>query len=68
MKKYLFLTLLIGFSSAISFAQSRRGSVAGSVVDEMDGTPIVQATVQLLSLPDSAMVVGDVTIEEGASL
>jgi hypothetical protein len=65
MKKYLFLTLLIGLSSAISFAQSRRGSVAGSVVDEMDGTPIVQATVQLLSLPDSAMVVGDVTNLDG---
>ena len=65
MKKYLFLTLLIGLSSAISFAQSRRGSVAGSVVDEMDGTPIVQATVQLLSLPDSVMVVGDVTNLDG---
>ena len=65
MKKYLFLTLLIGLSSAISFAQSRRGSVAGFVVDEMDGTPIVQATVQLLSLPDSAMVVGDVTNLDG---
>ena len=65
MKKYLFLTLLIGLSTAISFAQSRRGSVAGTVVDEVDGNPVVQATVQLLSLPDSAMVVGDVTNLDG---
>ena len=65
MKKYLFLALLIGLSTAISFAQSRRGSVAGTVVDEVDGNPVVQATVQLLSLPDSAMVVGDVTNLDG---
>ena len=65
MKRYLFVALLVGLSSAISFAQSRRGSVAGTVLDETDNSPIVQATVQLLSLPDSAMVVGDVTNLDG---
>ena len=65
MKKYLFLVLLMGLSTAISFAQSGRVSVAGSVLDEADNSPIVQATVQLLSLPDSAMVVGDVTNLDG---
>lgn len=50
MKKYLFLALLIGFSTAISFAQSRRGSVAGTVVDEVDGNPVVQATVDRKSV------------------
>lgn len=65
MKRYLFLVLLIGLSSAISFAQSGRASVAGTVLDETDNSPVVQATVQLLSLPDSAMVVGDVTNLDG---
>ena len=65
MKKYLFLVLLIGFSSAISFAQSGRVSVAATVLDEADNSPVVQATVQLLSLPDSTMVVGDVTNLDG---
>ncbi len=65
MKRYLFLVLLIGLSSAISFAQSRRVSVAGTVLDETDNNPVVQATIQLLSLPDSTMVVGDVTNLDG---
>ena len=65
MKKYLFLVLLIGLSSAISFAQSGRVSVAATVLDEADNSPVVQATVQLLSLPDSMMVVGDVTNLDG---
>ena len=65
MKRYLFLVLLIGLSSAISFAQNRRVSVAGTVLDEMDNSPVVQATVQLLSLPDSTMAVGDVTNTNG---
>ena len=65
MKRYLFLVLLIGLFSAISFAQSRRVSVAGTVLDETDNNPVVQATIQLLSLPDSTMVVGDVTNLDG---
>ena len=65
MKRYLFLVLLLGLSTAISFAQSGRASVAGTVLDETDNSPVVQATVQLLSLPDSTMVVGDVTNLDG---
>ena len=65
MKKYLFLALLIGLSTAISFAQNQRVSVSGTVLDNEDSSPVVQATVQLLSLPDSAMVVGDVTNTKG---
>ena len=49
MKRYLFLVLLLGLSTAISFAQSGRASVAGTVLDETDNSPVVQATVQLLS-------------------
>ena len=65
MKKYLFLALLIGLSTAISFAQNQRVSVSGTVLDNEDSSPVVQATIQLLSLPDSAMVVGDVTNTKG---
>ena len=65
MKKYLFLALLIGLSTAISFAQNQRVSVSGTVLDKDDNSPVVQATIQLLSLPDSAMVVGDVTNTKG---
>lgn len=65
MKRLVFLALLMGLCSAISFAQNRRVSVAGTVLDGGDNSPVVQATVQLLSLPDSAMVVGDVTNVNG---
>lgn len=65
MKRFVFFVMLIGFCSAFSFAQNRRVSVAGTVLDNSDKSPVVQATVQLLSLPDSAMVVGDVTNVNG---
>ena len=46
MKKYLFLALLIGLSTAISFAQNQRVSVSGTVLDKDDNSPVVQATIQ----------------------
>lgn len=39
--------------------------VKGSVYDKDDQSPVMQATVQLLSLPDSTMVTGNVTDEKG---
>ncbi len=63
MKRFL-LGLLLMVEVAISaFAQSggSRGSVSGTVIDKGDNSPVIQATVQLLSVKDSSMVVGNVT-------
>lgn len=65
MRKLLSFVLLMVLCSAISFAQNRRVSVSGTVLDGSDNSPVVQATVQLLSLPDSTMAVGDVTNTNG---
>ena len=71
MKRFLLLGLLIGISSIASFAQSRgqqnrnRVTVTGSVFDKGDGSAIIQGTVQLLTLPDSTMAVGNVTNNNG---
>ena len=70
MKRIAFLVLLIGISTALLSAPSRsqsrgRVTLSGSVLDKEDNSPIMQATVQLLSLPDSTMAVGDVTNNNG---
>ena len=66
MKKLLFFVLLIGISSAVSFAQTKgRVAVSGTVVDKEDNSPVMQATVQLLALPDSTMATGNVTNNSG---
>ncbi|WP_374991830.1 carboxypeptidase-like regulatory domain-containing protein, partial [Acinetobacter pittii] len=39
--------------------------MTGTVVDGEDKSPVTQATVQLLSLPDSTMAVGNVTNLDG---
>ena len=70
MRYIVFLILLIGISTAWVSAQSRtqgkgRVTVSGVVVDKEDDSSIMQATVQLLSLPDSTMAVGNVTNNEG---
>ena len=66
MKKFLFFVLLIGISSAVAFAQTKgRVTVSGTVIDKEDNSPVMQATVQLLSLPDSTMATGNVTNNNG---
>lgn len=67
MKKLVFLLLLVCASTILSMAQNNgnRVTVTGKVIDGDDKTPVGQATVQLLSLPDSAMVVGKVTDNNG---
>ena len=64
------MVLLIGISTTLLLAQSRnqgrgRVTVSGTVLDKDDESAIIQATVQLLSLPDSTMVVGNVTDANG---
>lgn len=66
MKKLIFLLLLVCTCATFSWAQNgKRITVTGTVIDGDDKSPIGQATVQLLSLPDSAMVVGNVTNNNG---
>lgn len=56
MKKLILLLLLVCTGTTLSWAQgSKRVTVSGTVVDGDDKSPIAQATVQLLSLPDSTM-------------
>ena len=70
MKRLAFLVLLIGISTTFLLAQNRgqgRGkvTVSGTVLDKEDNSSVMQATVQLLSLPDSTMAVGNVTNNDG---
>ena len=70
MRKIAFLLLLIGISTAWVSAQSRgqgkgRVTISGVVVDKEDDSSIMQATVQLLTLPDSTMAIGNVTNNDG---
>lgn len=66
MKKLVLLLLLVCTCATLSWAQNgKRITVMGTVIDGDDKSPIGQATVQLLSLPDSTMVVGNVTNNNG---
>ena len=65
MKRLAFLVLLIGLGTTMLLAQSGKVTVSGSVFDKEDNSPVMQATVQLLSLPDSTMAAGNVTNNNG---
>lgn len=71
MKRFVLLALLVGISSVYLSAQNRgqqsrtRGTVSGTVIDKEDNSAVMSATVQLLSLPDSTMVTGNVTNTKG---
>ena len=64
MKKSL-MTLVLVAVSAASFAQSKF-NVTGTVIEKGIQEPIMSATVQVLSLPDSAFVTGAATNIDGA--
>lgn len=63
MRKLLFLLMLMVTATAV--AQTRNITVRGKVVDKDSGEPVVQATVQLMTMPDSAYVNGAATLEQG---
>lgn len=66
MKRFALLLLLICSFATLSWAQNnKRITVTGKVIDGDDKSPVGQATVQLLSLPDSTMAVGNVTNNSG---
>ena len=62
--KLLLCIMLVTFS-AIYAQNSKHVSLSGKVLDGEDKSPISQATIQLLNLPDSTMAVGNVTNNNG---
>lgn len=67
MKKWVLGILLMFVCGLTAFAQSSsgRGAVSGTVLDGGDKSPVMQATVQILSPKDSAMIRGNVTDLDG---
>ena len=65
MKRKLLLMALSMCCVSIAFAQDRRVKVTGEVADYETNEPVIAATVQLLSLPDSTFVTGATTDLKG---
>ena len=65
MKRKLLLMALSMCCVSIAFAQDRRVKVTGEVTDYETNEPVIAATVQLLSLPDSSFVTGATTDLKG---
>lgn len=61
MKKKLLLTALALCCMGMTFAQDKKVKVTGDVTDHETTEPIIAATVQLLSLPDSTFLSGATT-------
>ncbi len=59
------LMFIVGWISAFGQSAVSNGSVSGTVIDAEDKTPVIQASVQLLTLKDSAVVAGKVTDMNG---
>lgn len=65
MKKRFLLMLMAMCLAGVSFAQIERVKVTGNVTDYETAEPILQATVQLLALPDSTFRAGATTDMKG---
>ena len=61
MKKVIIGTVLLLTTTLSVFSQTKNITVAGRVIEDDTKEPAVQATVQLLSLPDSAFAAGIAT-------
>ena len=66
MKKLLFCLFMSMLVVASAIAQTRNITVRGKVLDKDSGEPIVQATVQMLALPDSTYINGAATLDDGS--
>ena len=66
MRKILVLTMLLWAAILSVFAQTKNITVSGRLVEDDTKAPAAQATIQLLSLPDSAYVTGAASSENGA--
>ena len=67
MKKVIIGTVLLLTTTLSAFSQTKNITVAGRVIEDDTKEPAVQATVQLLSLPDSAFAAGIATTAQGYS-
>ncbi len=65
MKKVIIGTALLLTTTLSVFSQTKNITVAGRVIENDTKEPAVQATVQLLSLPDSALAAGIATTQQG---
>lgn len=66
MKKILALAaILVGINVNASYAQNNHGSISGNIIDGDTKTPVEQATIQVLSLPDSTYVTGAASLRNG---
>lgn len=65
MRKFFFLMLLWACLSAVSAAQTKEVVVSGMVQDKGTNEPMIQATVQLVTVKDSTFVTGSVSDMEG---
>ena len=65
MKRKLLLTILSICCMSIAFAQDKKVKVTGHITDYETNEPIIAATVQLLSIPDSTFQLGATTDLKG---
>lgn len=65
MKRLISFVLVCVCASAMALAQKKDIVVSGAVQDKTSSEPVMQATVQLLTVKDSAFVAGNVSDLEG---
>ena len=65
MKKLLFC-LFMSMLVVSGAAQTRNITVRGKIIDKDSNEPVVQATIQMLSLPDSTYVNGAASLDDGS--
>ena len=66
MRKTFLLVVLLWAVALSAVSQSKIISVSGRLVEDDTKAPAAQATIQLLSLPDSAYVTGAASSEAGS--
>ena len=65
MSKWVIGILLLFVGESLFAQNNNKGKVSGVVIDSNDKSPVIQATVQILSLRDSSMIAGNATNLDG---
>ena len=66
MKKWLLcLWMTVVYTAVCSAQDGKRVAIVGNIIDAEDKSAVIQATVQLLSLPDSTMLTGNLSDLDG---
>ena len=65
MKKILLWAVLLWTGSLLGFAQNKNITISGNVIESETKEAVLQATVQLLLLPDSTYIAGAATVAQG---